>query len=55
MVLGRTPFDLRCVVNAIASIFHPLADAKNFALTCGIAPDLTDGYGVDPIWLCNLF
>lgn len=48
MVLGRTPFDLRCVVCDIASIFHPLADAKSFALTCRIAQDLADGYLGDP-------
>ncbi|QRR05962.1 response regulator [Burkholderia sp. MS455] len=44
MALESIPFDLRRVVDDVAAIFRPLADAKNLALTCRIAPDLADGY-----------
>ncbi|MFJ1213572.1 ATP-binding protein [Burkholderia pyrrocinia] len=54
MALERIPFDLRRVVNDVAAIFRPLADAKNLALTCRIAPDLADGYVGDSTRLRQL-
>ncbi|WP_423382281.1 ATP-binding protein [Burkholderia sp. LMG 32019] len=54
MVLESIPFDLRRVVNDVAAIFRPLADAKNLALTCRIAPDLADGYVGDSTRLRQL-
>ena len=54
MVLESIPFDLRRVVNDVAAIFRPLADAKNLVLTCRIAPDLADGYVGDPTRLRQL-
>ncbi|WP_249744653.1 hybrid sensor histidine kinase/response regulator [Burkholderia pyrrocinia] len=54
MVLESIPFDLRRVVNDVAAIFRPLADAKNLALTCRIAPDLVDGYVGDSARLRQL-
>ncbi|NTX26321.1 response regulator [Burkholderia pyrrocinia] len=54
MVLESIPFDLRRVVNDVAAIFRPLADAKNLALTCRVAPDLTDGYVGDSARLRQL-
>ncbi|NHV26699.1 hybrid sensor histidine kinase/response regulator [Burkholderia sp. D-99] len=54
MVLESIPFDLRRVVNEVAAIFRPLADAKNLALTCRIAPDLADGYVGDSTRLRQL-
>ncbi|VWB25051.1 hybrid sensor histidine kinase/response regulator [Burkholderia metallica] len=54
MALESIPFDLRRVVNDVAAIFRPLADAKNLALTCRIAPDLADGYVGDSTRLRQL-
>ncbi|WP_175965427.1 hybrid sensor histidine kinase/response regulator [Burkholderia sp. BCC0322] len=54
MVLESIPFDLRRVVNDVAAIFRPLADAKNLALTCRIASDLADGYVGDSTRLRQL-
>ncbi|WP_065503129.1 hybrid sensor histidine kinase/response regulator [Burkholderia stabilis] len=54
MVLESIPFDLRRVVNDVAAIFRPLADAKNLALTCRIAPNLADGYVGDSTRLRQL-
>ncbi|WP_175942604.1 hybrid sensor histidine kinase/response regulator [Burkholderia pyrrocinia] len=54
MALESIPFDLRRVVNDVAAIFRPLADAKNLALTCRIAPDLADGYVGDSARLRQL-
>ncbi|ACB65760.1 multi-sensor hybrid histidine kinase [Burkholderia ambifaria MC40-6] len=54
MVLESIPFDLRRVVNDVAAIFRPLADAKNLALTCRIAPDLANGYVGDSTRLRQL-
>ncbi|AKM02528.1 hypothetical protein ABD05_20065 [Burkholderia pyrrocinia] len=54
MALESIPFDLHRVVNDVAAIFRPLADAKNLTLTCRIAPDLADGYVGDPTRLRQL-
>ncbi|KFL52298.1 histidine kinase [Burkholderia pyrrocinia] len=54
MALESIPFDLRRVVNDVAAIFRPLADAKNLTLACRIAPDLADGYVGDPTRLRQL-
>ncbi|WP_175803757.1 hybrid sensor histidine kinase/response regulator [Burkholderia ambifaria] len=54
MALESIPFDLRRVVNDVAAIFRPLADAKNLALTCRIAPDLANGYVGDSTRLRQL-
>ncbi|WP_126283934.1 ATP-binding protein [Burkholderia stagnalis] len=44
MALESIPFDLGRVVNDVAAIFRPIADAKHLTLTCRVAPDLADGY-----------
>ncbi|PAK12084.1 ATP-binding protein [Burkholderia ubonensis] len=54
MALESIPFDLRRVVNDVAAIFRPLADAKNLVLTCRVAPDLADGYVGDSTRLRQL-
>ncbi|KVA06389.1 ATP-binding protein [Burkholderia ubonensis] len=54
MALESIPFDLRRVVNDVAAIFRPLADAKNLVLACRIAPDLADGYVGDSTRLRQL-
>ncbi|MGS0895690.1 ATP-binding protein [Burkholderia stagnalis] len=54
MVLESIPFDLRRVVNDVATIFRPLADAKNLVLICSVAPDLADGYVGDSTRLRQL-
>ncbi|UXU89837.1 hybrid sensor histidine kinase/response regulator [Burkholderia sp. S-53] len=54
MVLESIPFDLRGVLNDVATIFQPLADAKNLELACRVAPDLADGYVGDPTRLRQL-
>ncbi|OJA41348.1 hybrid sensor histidine kinase/response regulator [Burkholderia ubonensis] len=54
MALESVPFDLRRVVNEVGAIFRPLADAKNLALTCRLAPDLADGYVGDATRLRQL-
>ncbi|MET3212877.1 UNVERIFIED_ORG: two-component system capsular synthesis sensor histidine kinase RcsC [Burkholderia territorii] len=54
MVLESIPFDLCRVVNDVVAIFRPLADAKNLALTCRVAPDLADGYVGDSTRLRQL-
>ncbi|KVK86480.1 hybrid sensor histidine kinase/response regulator [Burkholderia ubonensis] len=54
MALESIPFDLRRVVNDVAAIFRPLADAKNLTLTCCLAPDLADGYVGDATRLRQL-
>ncbi|WP_175771522.1 ATP-binding protein [Burkholderia ambifaria] len=54
MALESIPFDLRRVVNEVAAIFRPLADAKSLVLTCRIAPDLANGYVGDATRLRQL-
>ncbi|WP_321783910.1 ATP-binding protein [Burkholderia pyrrocinia] len=54
MALESIPFDLRRVVNDVAAIFRPLADAKNLTLICRIARDLADGYVGDSTRLRQL-
>lgn len=54
MALESIPFDLRRVVNDVAAIFRPLADAKNLVLTSRIAPGLADGYVGDSTRLRQL-
>ncbi|WP_269501802.1 hybrid sensor histidine kinase/response regulator [Burkholderia sp. IMCC1007] len=48
MVLEAIPFDLRAVLRDVAAIFRPLADAKQLALECRLAPGMADGYVGDP-------
>ncbi|KVM56519.1 hybrid sensor histidine kinase/response regulator [Burkholderia ubonensis] len=54
MALESIPFDLRRVVTDVATIFRPLADAKNLTLACRLAPDLADGYVGDATRLRQL-
>ncbi|WP_175874376.1 hybrid sensor histidine kinase/response regulator [Burkholderia sp. BCC0397] len=48
MALEAIPFDLRAMLRDVAAVFRPLADAKQLALECRIAPGLANGYVGDP-------
>ncbi|MGR3906656.1 ATP-binding protein [Burkholderia sp. SR8] len=48
MVFEAISFDLRAMLRDVAAIFRPLADAKQLALECRMAPELADGYVGDP-------
>ncbi|MEN2469124.1 hybrid sensor histidine kinase/response regulator [Burkholderia sp. GS2Y] len=54
MVLESIPFDLRRMLDDVTAMFRPLADEKNLALACRVAPDLADGYVGDPTRLRQL-
>lgn len=54
MVLESIPFDLRRLLDDVTAMFRPLADEKNLALACRVAPDLADGYVGDPTRLRQL-
>ncbi|MDN7877099.1 hybrid sensor histidine kinase/response regulator [Burkholderia aenigmatica] len=54
MALEHIPFDLRRVLQEVAAIFRPLAEAKGLALECRIALELADGYLGDPTRLRQL-
>ncbi|MBN3823259.1 response regulator [Burkholderia sp. Ac-20384] len=54
MALEHIPFDLRRVLQDVASIFRPLADAKGLSLECHVAAELADGYVGDPTRLRQL-
>ncbi|VWD42218.1 two-component system sensor histidine kinase/response regulator [Burkholderia lata] len=48
MALEQIPFDLKRVLQDVAAIFRPLAEAKGLTLECGIAAELADGHIGDP-------
>ncbi|RQT14379.1 ATP-binding protein [Burkholderia contaminans] len=54
MALEHIPFDLRRVLQDVAAIFRPLAEAKGLALECHAAAELADGYVGDPTRLRQL-
>ncbi|VWC72727.1 two-component system sensor histidine kinase/response regulator [Burkholderia lata] len=54
MALEHIPFDLRRVLQDVAAIFRPLAEAEGLALECDIAAELADGYVGDPTRLRQL-
>jgi len=54
MALEHIPFDLRRVLQEVAAIFRPLAEAKGLALECRVAAELADGYIGDPTRLRQL-
>ncbi|VWB45345.1 ATP-binding protein [Burkholderia lata] len=54
MALEHIPFDLRRVLQDVAAIFRPLAEAKGLALECRVAPELASGYTGDPTRLRQL-
>ncbi|KML46896.1 histidine kinase [Burkholderia cepacia] len=51
MVLEHIAFDLHVLLQDVAAIFQPLADAKHLTLICRVSPELTDGYVGDPVRL----
>ncbi|MBN3787637.1 ATP-binding protein [Burkholderia sp. Ac-20353] len=54
MTLESVPFDVRRLLQDVAAIFRPLADAKGLTLACCIAAELADGYMGDPTRLRQL-
>ncbi|VWB36368.1 hybrid sensor histidine kinase/response regulator [Burkholderia lata] len=54
MTLEHIPFDLRRVLQDVAAIFRPLAEAKGLSLECHVAAELADGYMGDPTRLRQL-
>lgn len=54
MALEHIPFDLRRVLQDVAAIFLPLAEAKGLVLECHVAAELADGYVGDPTRLRQL-
>ncbi|OXI18980.1 hybrid sensor histidine kinase/response regulator [Burkholderia sp. AU15512] len=54
MALEHIAFDLRRVLQDVAAIFRPLAEAKGLALECHVAVELANGYVGDPTRLRQL-
>lgn len=54
MALEQIPFDLRRVLQDVAAIFRPLAEAKGLTLECDVAAELADGHVGDPTRLRQL-
>jgi len=54
MALEHIPFDLRHLLQDVAAVFRPLAEAKGLALGCDVAVELADGYVGDPTRLRQL-
>ncbi|WP_412527117.1 ATP-binding protein [Burkholderia lata] len=54
MALEHIPFDLRRVLQDVAAIFRPLAEAKGLQLECDVAAELANGYLGDPTRLRQL-
>ncbi|MBN3816252.1 response regulator [Paraburkholderia sp. Se-20369] len=54
MALESMPFDVRRLLQDIAGIFRPLADAKGLTLACVVSAELADGYVGDPTRLRQL-